>query len=69
MLVSASRIVSRKGVEYINALYIQNISSPVTNILKKKKKNNLSVIFSIKTLRKKKKNLFPFAILSIDTDK
>lgn len=51
MLVSASGIASHKGVEYINALHIQNISSLVTNTLKKK--NNLSVTFFIKKLKKK----------------
>lgn len=51
MLVSASEIASHKGVEYINALYIQNISSLVTNTLKKK--NNLSVTLFIKKLKKK----------------
>lgn len=55
MLVSASRIVSRKGVEYINALYIQNISSPVTNILKKKKKQFICNIFYQNVKEKKEK--------------
>lgn len=50
MLVSASGIASHKGVEYINALHIQNISSLVTNF---EKKNNLSVTFFIKKLKKK----------------